>query len=411
MKQFLRHIFLLLALFMATTNVWADCVIFSDNGSYEMMTSGSSSKSKEFTISNPCPCNQLVFTNKHNSSWATGGVKVTITYSDGSTDEETKGNGTHTINLNRKIVTKLHFKGTGTLKKTLSAITLTQASYVDAPQGFTNNTWPAGTDIVGHSAQKIATIAWSDATFTWELLNNTDNQFAASFSSTGATCTYGTSNITVTYLRTKPGNHSATLKITASTGATYTIALSGVTGKYTPQAAKKMDVVMNESYNPSDIFDVYYHANNVKNTISDYTIKALDPTIANYVDGKIVTNYQTGTARFQLTREADTNFDALNTTISVNVNPAGGCLVLDAPNEYSFTCSLLGEDKEYTPADFNGVPYQLSFEAETNNNDRVGNVKVQQYVNGWQDVDEINPNEGYDSYGPYELSEQATKIR
>ena len=329
MKQFLRHIFLLLALFVATTNLWADCVIFSDNGSYEMMTSVSSSKSKEFTISNPRPCNQLVFTNKHNSSLATGGVKVTITYSDGSTKEETKGNGTHTINLNHKIVTKLHFKGTGTLKKTLSAITLTQASYVDAPQGFTNNAWSAGTDIVGHSVQKTATIAWSDATFTWELLNNTDNQFSASFSSTGATCTYGTSNITITYLRTKPGNHSATLKITASTGASYTIALSGVTGKYIPQAAKKMDVVMNESYNPSDIFDVYYLANNVKNTISDYTVKALDPTIANYVGGKIVTNYQTGTARFQLTREADTNFDALNTTISVNVNPAGGCVLFE----------------------------------------------------------------------------------
>mgnify|MGYP003291058467 CR=1 FL=1 len=301
MKQFLRHIFLLVAMFVATANAWADCVIFSDNGSYEMMTSGSGSKSKEFTISNPRPCNQLTFTNEQKTSGifpATGGVKVTITYSDGSTKEETKGNGTHTINLNRKIVTKLHFKGTGTLKKTLSAITLTQASYVDAPQGFTNNAWSAGTDIVGQSAQKTATIAWSDATFTWELLNNTDNQFSASFSSTGATCTYGTSNITVTYLRTKPGNHSATLKITASTGAIYTIALSGVTGKYTPQAAKKMDVVMNESYNPSDIFDVYYLANNVKNTISDYTVKALDPTIANYVGGMIVTNYQTGKAQF-----------------------------------------------------------------------------------------------------------------
>ena len=328
MKQTLRHIFLLVALFVATANVWADCVIFSDNGPYEMMTGGSSSRSKEFTISNPRPCNQLKFTNTYGTA-ASGNVILTITYSDGTiSDEIKKGKGAHTINLERKIVSKLHFKGGGALKKTLSAITLTQASYVDAPQGFTNNAWPAGTDIVGNSAQKTATIAWSDATFTWELLNNTDNQFSASFSSTGATCTYGTSNITITYLRTKPGNHSATLKITASTGATYTIALSGVTGKYIPQAAKKMDMVMNESYNPSDIFDVYYLANNVKNTISDYIVRALDPTIANYVGGKIVTNYQTGTARFQLTREADTNFDALNETISVNVNPAGGCYAI-----------------------------------------------------------------------------------
>ena len=410
MKQFVRHISLLLALFVATTNAWAECIILNENGPFEMMDGWSSSKYKEFTISNPRPCNQLKFTNTYGTA-ASGNVILTITYSDGTTSGEIKkGKGTHTIDIERKIVSKLYFKGGGALKKTLSAITLTQASYVDAPQGFTNNAWFAGTDIVGNSAQKTATIAWSDATFTWELVDNTDNQFSVNFSNTGATCTYGTSNITVTYLRTKPGSHSAKLKIYTLSG-NYEIQLSGVTGKYTPQAAKKMDMVMNESYNPSDIFDVYYYANNNKSTINDYFVTALDPTIANYVGGKIVTNYQTGTARFQLTRDADTNFDALNTTISVNVNPAGGCLVLDAPNEYSFTCSLLGDDKEYTPADFNGVPYQLSFEAETNDNDRVGNVKVQQYVNGWQDVEEINPNKGYDSYGPYELSEQATKIR
>ena len=284
---------------------------------------------KVFDISNPRPSGMLTF-NYSEGTAPTGGATVTATFLDNSTQEIISKNDSknQSYNFNGKIVKSLKFVGTGTVKKSISNVKLTQATYVDAPQGFTNNAWPAGTDIVGNSAQKTATIAWSDATFTWELLNNTDNQFSASFSSTGATCTYGTSNITVTYLRTKPGNHSATLKITASTGATYTIALSGVTGKYIPQAAKKMDVVMNESYNPSDIFDIYYHANNVKNTISDYTIKALDPTIANYVGGKIVTNYQTGTARFQLTREADTNFDALNTTISVNVNPAGGCYAI-----------------------------------------------------------------------------------
>lgn len=408
MKQILRNIFLLLALFMATANVWADCVIFNDNGSYEMMTSGSSSKSKEFTISNPRPCNQLKFTNTYGTA-ASGNVILTITYSDGTNSGEIKkGKGTHTIELERKIVTKLHFKGGGVLKKTLSAITLTQASYVDAPQGFTNNAWSAGTDIVGNSAQKTATIDWSDATFTWELQNNTDSQFSVSVSNTGATCTYGTSNITVTYLRTKPGNHSATLKITASTGATYTIALSGVTGKYTPQAAKKMDVVMNESYNPSDIFDVYYLANNVKNTISDYTVKALDPTIANYVEGKIVTNYQTGTARFQLTRDADTNFDALNTTIFVDVNPAGGCLVLE-PCSGDYYAAGGGD---FTPTALIGPGYQLIFDAHSGNSIRVGEVEIQQYVNnGWQTISKIDPGTSSNTYGPYDLNESATKVR
>ena len=111
MKQTLRHIFLLVALFVATANVWADCVIFSDNGPYDMMTSGSSSRSKEFTISNPRPCNQLKFTNTYGTA-ASGNVILTITYSNGTpSDEIKKGKGTHTINLERKIVSKLHFKG------------------------------------------------------------------------------------------------------------------------------------------------------------------------------------------------------------------------------------------------------------------------------------------------------------
>jgi hypothetical protein len=133
MREFLRYLFVVAAMLMVVVgDVWGeDCVIFSDNGSYEMMSSWSVSKEKEFTISNSRPCNQLFFTNKHNSGAATGGVKVTITYSDGTTTESTKGNGTHTINLNRKIVTKLHFKGTGTLKKTISNISLTQATYAD----------------------------------------------------------------------------------------------------------------------------------------------------------------------------------------------------------------------------------------------------------------------------------------
>lgn len=409
MKQTLRNIFLLLALFMATTNVWADCVIFSDNGPYEMMTSGSSSKSKEFTISNPRPCNQLKFTNTYGTA-ASGNVILTITYSDGTNSGEIKkGKGTHTIELERKIVTKLHFKGGGVLKKTLSAITLTQATYVDAPmaEGAQATEWYAGTDVVGNQTSASATIDWSNATFNCDLQNNTDSQFSVSVSSTGATCTYGTSDITVTYLRTKPGNHSATLKITASTGATYTIALSGVTGEYTPQATKKMDMVMNESYNPSDIFDVYYLANNVKNTISDYTVKALDPTIANYVDGQIVTNYHTGVARFQLTREADTNFEALNTTISVNINPAGGCLVLE-PCSGSY--SAAGEGW-FEPTALSGPGDYLSFQARSTNGTRIGSIEVQQYVNGnWEWVDDANPDTDWRDYG-YTLNELATHIR
>lgn len=349
-------------MFVATANVWAECYVLNEP---DVASISIYSTKTYYNISGPC--STLSFQARRGIG--INGLEV-YEYVNGNkilvkkiTNSELKTSfQSYSYSLDRN-ATQIEFYNNGGIWKEIKDVKITQASYVDAPQGFTNNAWPAGTDIVGVSAQKTATIAWSDATFTWELLNNTDNQFSASFSSTGATCTYGTSNITVTYLRTKPGSHSATLKITASTGATYTIALSGVTGKYTPQAAKKMDVVMNESYNPSDIFDVYYLANNVKNTISDYTVKALDPTIADYVGGKIVTNYQTGTARFQLTRDADTNFDALSITISVNVNPAGGCDVLTTEKNKEYK---VGYHENYDGFDFNlnGVGNTISLEVK-----------------------------------------------
>lgn len=391
---------------MATTNAWAECYAFED----PIECSKKLNQSQTYDLGGK-PGAILSFEAKK-ASWGTGNLRVDQKIN-GSWQENIWSDGLTTSWKNytnipiSRYATEIRLYNTGTLAKDFKNVKITWATYVDAPQGFTNNAWPAGTDIVGNSAQKTATIAWSNATFTWELLNNTDNQFSASFSSTGATCTYGTSNITVTYLRTKPGNHSATLKITASTGATYTIALSGVTGKYIPQAAKKMDVVMNESYNPSDIFDVYYLANNVKNTISDYTVEALDPTIANYVDGKIVTNYQTGTARFQLTRDADTNFDALNTTISVNVNPAGGCMVLE-PCSGSY--SAAGEGW-FEPTALSGPGDYLSFQARSTSGTRIGSIKVQQYVNGnWEWIDDANPDTDWRDYG-YTLNELATHIR
>ncbi len=139
MKHFNYYLLHLVAfLFMATT-VYAQCDIIYDTGAYEVMTSTSSSKPKTFTIDDPRPCAQLTFTNDQNKTWATGGVQVTATYTDGSTEvlagasasaSNTFASGTHTIYLNQKIVKSLTFKGTGTLKKTISNISLTQAHYI-----------------------------------------------------------------------------------------------------------------------------------------------------------------------------------------------------------------------------------------------------------------------------------------
>lgn len=380
MKQFLRHIFLLVALVVATIPAWAECYVLDDPTTIEH---NGNNKSKEYTLLGPG--NKLTFQAKRtatgvgtlrvdqyvNGSWENiydknpGKVKKSFIGIEIEVDYED-----YELYISRYATKIKFYTQTISYSKFYKNLKVTWATYVDAPMagGAQATEWYAGTDVVGNQTSASATIDWSNATFSWELQNNTDSQFSVSVSSTGATCTYGTSNITVTYLRTKPGNHSATLKITASTGATYTIALSGVTGKYTPQAAKKMDVVMNESYNPSDIFDVYYYANNNKSTINDYFVTALDPTIANYVGGKIVTNYQTGTARFLLTRNEDDNFIALNETIFVEVKQSEAiCYLIE--NESTSANHQIGQNEEGTYSEtytLNGIGDKLSFKCKLN---------------------------------------------
>ena len=406
---------------MATANAWAECYVYGPTGEYNT-TIGSNMG--EFPLPEGGAGGVLSFKYKvgkgvfnNNASYyhyatpqwsATGNIGSWNDLSSAKTKSKDYGDSPHMVTI-PKDAKYIRFHASadagGSRNVYIKEIKVTRVSFANPPA---HTEWDAGKDILNSEAITASTtMDWSN-TAPFSITVSGSSQFTAKIENNAINdgCSAGTATISATYSHNQVGEHTAT--ITLSNGVyTYTIALSGVTGKYTPQAAKKMDMVMNESYNPSDIFDVYYLANNVKNTISDYTVKALDPTIANYVGGKIVTNYQTGTARFQLTREADTNFDALNTTISVNVNPAGGCLVLE-PCSGSY--SAAGEGW-FEPTALSGPGDYLSFQARSTNGTRIGSIKIQQYVNGnWEWVDDANPDTDWRDYG-YTLNELATHIR
>ena len=91
------------------------------------------------------------------------------------------------------------------------------------------------------------------------------------------------------------------------------------------------------------------------------------------------------------------------------------CYVLNASEEKTFTCSLLGNDVWYEPDALLGPGSQLTFEAKKEHKwgvGGVGAVEVQEYVNGgWNTIVEVNPGKNYSQYGPFTLSRNATKIR
>lgn len=152
---------------------------------------------------------------------------------------------------------------------------------------------------------------------------------------------------------------------------------------------------------------------NNEKTIVDYEIKNSNPAIATYdANSKTLQTYYTnGTASFQITRPEDRKYNALSQTCTLTVkNNTNECYLVE-PCSDQFDCSLLGQERTFTPNSWTGIPNQLSFYARSSNGTRVGNVQVQQYVNGtWNTIEEINPGTS-ETYYSYTLDNKATQIR
>ena len=88
--------------------------------------------------------------------------------------------------------------------------------------------------------------------------------------------------------------------------------------------------------------------------------------------------------------------------------------VLNAPDEVTLEYSVVGKDRIYEPAEFTGPGDELTFEMSRSTSIAVGETEVQQYVNGqWQNIDEVMPSgkNKFQTFGPYKLDRNATKIR
>lgn len=231
----MKKIFTLLTALLCTVAqlTWAQCdVLLNETASKEIMNKWSQSKTASYTISNPLPANELTF-NYSEGTLPTGGAKVTAYYADNTKSVIIDGGDgqTQTYNFNNKIVTKLEFIGTGTVKKYISNVKLTSSSYVDV-SSMTN--WATTAKKLGSAnEEKTFSLPWSNIpAFTVEVTGDNAAQFTATIGGDNVkTCSYGTATVTVTYTHNVVGTHSATLTLSNGAGFTHEIALSGVTEK------------------------------------------------------------------------------------------------------------------------------------------------------------------------------------
>lgn len=144
------------------------------------------------------------------------------------------------------------------------------------------------------------------------------------------------------------------------------------------------------------------------------TYTSADPNVVS-VEGNVLTINGVGSTTITAELPGDAfEYEAATVSMPVTVTiPSNTCeaYVLNATEEVSRTYSLVWEESIYEPAAFTGPAHILTFEARKNNSTAVGNIQIQQYVNGaWQTIDDANPGTDWRSY-QYELDSTATKIR
>ena len=374
MKQFLRYLFVVTAMLIVVVgDAWGECYVLDEQPSgYTINIYNSKSYDN---ISGPCAT--LSF--KARRGIGINGLEV-YEYVNGVKGEVKKITNSelktswqsYSYSLSRN-ATKVEFYNNGGIWKEIKEVKITQATYLDAPTQNGNvlkdNSISFGEDIYGNEAYVDVKLNWSNiSALSCSFTKNDNSQFAAQVIDGNAyTGAFGTATVRVTYKRTNVNTHTATLVI-SSGSLSHTINLSGKTGEFTVLAKKKIDLLMNSTYAPSDVFDVYYMKGGEKVIISDYTIIPLTSQLADYVDGQIQTNYRTGNASFILSRIAKESCKALNETIFVEVKQSEAiCYLIE--NKSTSANHQTGQNEEGTYSEtytLNGIGDKLSFKCKLN---------------------------------------------
>lgn len=369
MKQFLRYILTLVAIFIATTNIWADCVIFSDGGSYEVMNGLSQRKEKNFTNIPALPAGLLTFTYSASGA-AIGGVDVTATYSDGTSATILSSSrvSNPSYNFNGKIVTKLTFKGTsGTLKKTISNVKLTRHTSISAS---TISPFPL-TAVGSTSNAQTVTITYSNIGNNYSITSTNTNDFSISplpftYDKCGGEMQFA---ITFHPQGTTGGARSGSFTIAgdgngkSNNNTSVTINVSG-TAKGFPEFTWKGNTqyYVDESLDLSNLWTTTSNETTPKYSIKRFTstdtFGSADPHFTDGTNTKILLSKE-GELVLQMHQDASTTYSPLTKEVTIKIVKHTTNFSLNFANEY-FVDDEINKSTFFTNATNSEVAVQVS---------------------------------------------------
>ena len=370
MKQFLRYILTLVAIFIATTNIWADCVIFSDGGSYEVMNGLSQRKEKNFTNIPALPAGLLTFTYSASGA-AIGGVDVTATYSDGTSATILSSSrvSNPSYNFNGKIVTKLTFKGTsGTLKKTISNVQITRHTSISASPATLS--FPL-TAVGATSAAQTVTITYSNIGNNYNITSTNTNDFSISplpftYDKCGGEMQFA---ITFHPQGTTGGARSGSFTIAgdgngkSNNNTSVTINVSG-TAKGFPEFTWKGNTqyYVDESLDLSNLWTTTSNETTPKYSIKRFTstdtFGSADPHFTDGTNTKILLSKE-GELVIQMHQDASTTYSPLTKEVTITIVKRPTDFSLNFANEY-FVDDEINKSTFFTNATNSEVAVQVS---------------------------------------------------
>lgn len=307
--------------------------LINESPNAEMMTSGSSPKSKTYSISKPGAT--MVFTaRKHTGVVALGGVNL-YGYTDTNCSEGKKelkdltdlpnnsnGKSSGEFSIDRKY-RSFKFEGHGTLKKTLLTVKLTQATYleVDNVEKQYSVSRDFGTaQINAENSTSTFVVNYSNVdNMTISITGDGASQYSVNKSSiTGGKGCYGNETITITYKHDVAGEHKAVITVSDGTSA-ITVNVSGTTTKLDPSITWSSE---DATFNVDDVLSATNGA------------------------GLTVTLSSTGNEQYvNCSGNTATMLEATTGTITITANVTGN----DIYNSKSFTkdITITNKEKQY----------------------------------------------------------------
>ena len=370
MKQFLRYILTLVAIFIATTNAWAECVIFNDGNEHQIMNWLSSNSTKTYTFDSPLPCGTLTFDIRLYWS-ATQGITVKATYSDGTSETilSNSRNSSNTVDLNsKKDIKSLSFSANGTERKWISNVKLTRRVSISASP---NPITLAKTAIGETSAAETLTVTYSNIGTTQYVTPTSTADFTISPQQTSFDACTGTATYKITFhpQGTEGGERIATFTIVGRESVSSPDKASvTITAKGIAKGQPKHTWNGNTQYYVGDQINLpATWASSNTNTPRTYSV--ISHTESSEINEGATTPYingsnqlileKAGTLKIQMYQQGDDTYSPLTSEVTLTIVKRPTDFSLNFANEY-FVDDEINKSTFFTEANNSEVAIQVS---------------------------------------------------